>query len=177
MNFCRLIVFAFFCLPLVGVASSSPANAKEMKLGWNVGNAANFMYATYQIDGNASGKKAIPERLRAYNLTYYRQWHNRFKEDLDFLMAVNKTHVFIAFRGTSNDANRKMNNVQTWSMPRGCTRGGGAPRRRSGRMNSPSWSRKSLAIARSWSPDTAWAGPSPPMSSRSCSITAVRKKR
>jgi len=109
MNLLRLIVFAFICLPFSGVAGSDPANAKETKLGWNVGNAANFMYATYQIDRNASGKNAIPEKLRPYNLTYYRQWHNRFKEDLDFLMAVNKTHVFIAFRGTSNDANRTMN--------------------------------------------------------------------
>lgn len=109
MKYCRLLAAFSIYILVLGSAGLAQANAKEIKLGWNVRNAANFMYAASGIEKNASGTGAIPAVLSTYNLTYFRQWHNRFTEDLNFLMAVNKTHVFIAFKGTTNDANKKMN--------------------------------------------------------------------
>ena len=99
-------------LSLLATANGRTATAKEIDLGWNVRNAANFMYAASQINKNAEGKNAIPVILEPYNLTYYRQWTERFKEDLGMLIAVNKSHVFVAFRGTTDayPANEEMNN-------------------------------------------------------------------
>ncbi|MEM9683200.1 MAG: hypothetical protein AAF942_08040 [Pseudomonadota bacterium] len=82
MKSVKIAVAILAVLSLLATADSRSATAKEIDLGWNVRNAANFMYAASQIDRNAEGKNAIPAILEPYELTYDRQWTERFKEGL-----------------------------------------------------------------------------------------------
>lgn len=113
MKQCRAFVIGFLGLLLLPVMSVDPANAKNIELGWNAQNAAYFMSLATQITRDSKltvvqqgGRDGGP-----YNLTYLQTWHKRFKEDIDYLFAVNSTHIFIAFRGTNDKrkANLEMN--------------------------------------------------------------------
>ncbi len=107
------ILVSFFCLGALIFAGPAPVYAKEIKLGWNIRNAANFMSMAAKI--NRSSRLTIAPNAEfgsdPYKITYIQNWHKRFKEDIDYLFAVNRSHIFIAFRGTddSRSANLKMN--------------------------------------------------------------------
>lgn len=85
--------------------------AASKKIGWNVKHAGLLMDAAAEINGSFTydGSQKLHVSLSGLNLTYYRQYDDRFIEDIDFLLAANRTHAFIAFKGTHNDANDDMN--------------------------------------------------------------------
>jgi hypothetical protein len=89
------------------------ASAGGKKIGWNIRHAGMMVEAANAIRSSKSGIAKLNSALRTLNLTDYKQLNNRFKEDIDFAMATNATHVFIAFRGTHNSANDRLNNDGT----------------------------------------------------------------
>ncbi len=98
---------------LIAALSVGAAEVKagSKKIGWNVKHAGLVMDAAAEISGSFTfdGSQNLHGSLSGFDLTYYRQYDDRFIEDIDFLLAANRTHAFIAFKGTHNAANDDMN--------------------------------------------------------------------
>ena len=109
---------AVFGILALLAAAAAPAQAGGKDITWNIRTAGDFMLSAAEISAKVDDDvDRAPARLDQYDLTSYWQFHRRFTEDLDFLIAVNDSHVFVAFRGTTytdaeagDDAHTKMNN-------------------------------------------------------------------
>ena len=102
---CSLLVAASLAL----ILSPGLLSAGTKNIGFNVKRAGVIMAGVDEIKTTASGKENLPRELRGLGITEYKQFNNRFKEDIDFLMAVSDSHVYIGYKGTHNDANKKLN--------------------------------------------------------------------
>jgi hypothetical protein len=89
----------------LAVATALPASAADKNIPWNIKTAGDFMQAVAGISKDADSLATADTRARnllgKYDLTEYRQVWRRFSEQLNFLIAHNDSHVFIAFKGTT----------------------------------------------------------------------------